>query len=103
MSRIGQMRERVKIYEVTGIPDNIGGETTTRTLVMECWAKVEEQGDTSTDGRSQSTVKMYVRDNSYSITLKHLIEWRSNDYKPTSLVHDEKKRITTLQCQMNLH
>ena len=98
---IGQMRERVKVYEITGTPDGIGGETVTKTLAVECWAKVEERGDTKTDGNSQRTVQMLIRNISYDMTLNNIIEWRGYDYKPVSITHDSKRRITTITAVAN--
>jgi head-tail adaptor len=98
---VGQMRERVKVYEITGVADGLGGETTTRTLAKECWAKVDMKGDSRTDGNSQKTIEMQIRTGSYDLTLNNLIEWRSYDYKPVSIVYDSWRRITTVTAVAN--
>ncbi len=99
---INQMRERVKIYDISeSAPDNIGGVKVDRVLVGSFWAKVEHfAGSRVEQNRGVATTtptQITIRSGSYGITTKNLIEHKNTEYTISSVVVDELKRFTICQ------
>lgn len=103
---IGKMRERVKVYEyVVDSQDALGGQNTTKTLMGEFWANVEQ----STGTRESYNQTVYnkgpytvtMRTGSYAITPNNILEFEGTELTIQSIVTDPLKRYTIAQCQAN--
>jgi head-tail adaptor len=104
MTAINKMRERVKVYRIEKSgPDNIGGVTTTKTLLGTFWARVENDRGVRYEGdrtiKNSMPVKITMRANSSNITVEDLIEYNNKDYTISSVIIDEEKRFTICQAQ----
>ena len=98
---IGQFRERITIIAINrGQGDNMGGYHSTKDVVKQAWAKVEEL----TEGRAQETyntsvtspMQFTIRAGAYKITSDNLIRWRGIEYKVHSITHDPMRRYQTV-------
>jgi len=99
---VNKLRERVNIYEVTGVPDGVGGLTPTKTLVTTCWARIEQKQGARVDGdrnvHNTRPTQITMRSGSYAITNDNIIEHNGQEYTISSILIDEVKRFTIVQC-----
>lgn len=97
---VGSRRTRIDIIGVTSIPDDIGGQVPTETIVKSTWAQSKElTGNRAAEFAAlynKQPISLIIRTLSYPVTTNNLIDYRGKRCTIHSISTDPLKKLTEI-------